>query len=70
LAGYQLLTQLKKSTVTTKIPVVILSSLSNDQEILKGLKEGALDFITKPFSPQVLLAKIEKILEIEKCIFP
>jgi len=70
LDGFQLLTRLKKETTTLRIPVIVISSLSNDQEILRGLKEGAIDFITKPFSPQVLLAKIERALDMEKCICP
>jgi CheY-like chemotaxis protein len=70
LDGFQLLSQLKANSETTRIPAIILSSLNSDNEILKGLKGGAVDFITKPFSPQVLQAKIEKILETEKCICP
>lgn len=64
--GFQLLAQLKKESQTSGIPVLILSSLCNEKEIIRGLKEGAMDFITKPFSPQVLLAKLEKIVESQK----
>jgi chemotaxis family two-component system response regulator PixH len=66
LDGFQLLTQLKKEAMTSRIPVLILSSLCNEQEIIRGLKEGAVDFITKPFSPQVLLAKLEKTIDLRK----
>ena len=66
LDGFQLLAQLKKEATTSRIPVFILSSLCNEQEIIRGLKEGAMDFITKPFSPQVLLAKLEKTIDLRK----
>jgi len=66
LDGFQLLSLLKKEATTSRIPVLILSSLCNEQEIIRGLKEGAMDFITKPFSPQVLLAKLEKTIDLRK----
>jgi putative two-component system response regulator len=66
LDGFQLLARLKKESTTSKIPVLILSSLSNEEEIIRGLKQGAVDFITKPFSPQVLLAKLEKTVDLKQ----
>lgn len=60
--GYQFLKQIKTRKDTSDIPVIILSSLSRESDMLKGLESGATDYITKPFSPQVLISKIKKIL--------
>ena len=63
--GFQLLAKLQASEETSRIPVVILSSLSAEKDILKGLEKGATDYILKPFSPQILFFKIKKILSLK-----
>ena len=62
LNGYQVLAQLKKNKSTAHIPVIILSALSRESDILEGLERGANDYLTKPFSPEILLSKIKKVL--------
>jgi CheY-like chemotaxis protein len=63
--GIQLLSKLKASLKTSQIPVIILSSLSAEKDILKGLEKGAADYILKPFSPQILLFKIKTIMSMK-----
>lgn len=62
LNGFQFLSIFRKVEENARTPVVILSSLSEEAEILKGLEIGAADYIIKPFSPQLLMAKIKKSL--------
>lgn len=62
--GYQLLTELRRNKSTENIPVIILSSLSRESDILEGLDRGATDFIVKPYSPQILLSKVTKHLSL------
>jgi len=62
LNGFQFLSIYRKDEDNARIPVVILSSLCEEADVLKGLEIGAVDYITKPFSPQVLMAKIKKNL--------
>jgi CheY-like chemotaxis protein len=64
--GYQFLNLLKENQAAEHIPVIILSSLSRESDILEGLEKGAVDFIVKPYSPQVLMSKVTKILSAEK----
>ncbi len=63
--GFQLLTKLQATEETSRIPVIILSSLSGEKDILKGLEKGATDYILKPFSPQILFFKIKKIMSLK-----
>lgn len=44
-----------------KVPVIILSSLSSEKDVMEGLSKGATDYLTKPFNVEVLLQKAEKI---------
>jgi len=62
LDGFQFLSIFRKCAPNPRVPVVIISSLAEETEMLKGLEIGAMDYITKPFSPQILMAKIKKNL--------
>jgi CheY-like chemotaxis protein len=62
LNGFQLLSIYRQAEENARTPVLILSSLAEEADILKGLGIGAVDYITKPFSPQLLMAKIKKNL--------
>lgn len=63
--GYQLLTRLKANKETSHVPVIILSSLAGERDVIKGLEKGASDYILKPFSPQILFFKIKKTLALK-----
>ncbi len=62
LNGFQFLALLKKDKNITPPPVILLSMLAEESHILQGLEKGAADYLTKPFSPHILLAKIRKLL--------
>ena len=61
-SGAQVITSLKQKKETADIPVIIVSALSQESDIITGFQKGAADYITKPFSPHILLAKIKQIL--------
>lgn len=46
-----------------KVPVIILSSLSSEKDVMEGLGKGATDYLTKPFNASVLLQKAEKLMK-------
>ncbi|MDZ4195952.1 MAG: response regulator transcription factor, partial [Candidatus Izemoplasmatales bacterium] len=48
------------------VPVVMLTARSDEYDQLKGFKLGADDYVTKPFSPSVLMARINKLIKKEK----
>ena len=61
--GYEALKKLKNNAKTKKIPVIIFSNLSQKEEIEKGLKLGANDFIIKTsVTPTQLEQKVQKFL--------
>jgi putative two-component system response regulator len=57
--GYEVIKVLKNSKNTEHIPVIFLTSVIDPQSELKGLDMGAIDYVTKPFSKQLLLKRIE-----------
>jgi DNA-binding response OmpR family regulator len=54
---------LRRDSATSSIPIIMLTALSGELSRLAGLGSGATDFISKPFSPKVLLARIENLLQ-------
>lgn len=46
-----------------RLPVMVLTARANDSDIVLGFKMGAFDYVTKPFSPRVLLARTEALLQ-------
>ena len=64
LDGYQVLAQLKKDSKAKDIPVVLLTNLSQRNEVKRGLDLGAVDYLIKAhFMPSEVVAKIKKYLE-------
>jgi putative two-component system response regulator len=57
--GYEVLKKLKENPKYADIPVIFLTSRSDTSSELKGLSLGAIDYISKPFSPPLLLKRIE-----------
>lgn len=63
--GYELCGKIKSDKLTEDIPVILLTSLSDPEEIIEGLSCGADILITKPYNKEYLISNIEKLL-IEK----
>ena len=58
MSGFDFLKELRENYNTT-IPVIIVSARDADEDIITALGHGADEFVTKPFSPRVLVAKVE-----------
>lgn len=61
-SGIKLASRLKKDPRTAPIPIIMLTAKDTETDMVVGLSVGADDYITKPFSTQVLLARIEALL--------
>lgn len=61
-SGLELARQLKQNPKTRDLPIIMLTARSQEQDKVKGLDVGADDYITKPFSPRELVARIKAVL--------
>ena len=64
--GYEVCRQLKENEQTSPIPVIFVTALDNIEYEQKGLEAGAIDFITKPICPSIVIARVKNILELIK----
>ena len=60
--GLEVCKRLKSSPQTEHIPIVMVTAKSDEADIITGLELGADDYITKPFSPKVLVARVRAVL--------
>ena len=60
--GLQICKNLKSDVKTEHIPIVMLTAKGEEADIVTGLELGADDYVTKPFSPKVLVARVRRIL--------
>jgi len=64
--GYEVCKRLKNNESTKNIPIIFLTALTEEQNEARGLQLGAVDYITKPFSPQIVKARIKNHLELKR----
>ncbi len=65
MSGYEVLKKLKADQKTRDIPVIFVSSLSEESDEARGLGLGAMDYITKPFKPNLVKARVRNHLELK-----
>ncbi|HWC58413.1 MAG TPA: response regulator [Verrucomicrobiae bacterium] len=63
LDGFAVCEILRRDPATASIPILMLTALSSELGRLAGLGSGANDFVTKPFSPRILVQRIEELLQ-------
>ena len=66
--GIELTQKIKNDKRTSHIPVILLTALTGEEDVLKGLETGANDYITKPFNYEVLNAKIKNLLTLNSTL--
>jgi response regulator RpfG family c-di-GMP phosphodiesterase len=64
--GFEVCRQLKQNPETDAIPILFLTAKSEPDDIIRGLQEGAVDYLTKPFNPPELLARVKTHLALQK----
>ena len=62
--GYEVCRQIRKNEKTKNIPIIFLTAKIEDDAIIKGFEIGAQDYVTKPFKPKELLARVTTHLEL------
>src|ERR1035437_8853801 len=63
--GFELLRQLKESPGTQTIPVIVLTAWNSTTDKLRGFELGAVDYLTKPFEPADLRARLRAVLRVK-----
>ncbi|MBL4781411.1 MAG: phosphate regulon transcriptional regulator PhoB [Porticoccaceae bacterium] len=61
-SGLELLRRLRREELTAKLPVIMLTAKSEEDNMVQGLDSGADDYMSKPFSPRELIARIKSTL--------
>ena len=64
--GYATIAELKADAATSAIPVIFVTSLSDDADESKGLALGAVDFVSKPFNPAIIKLRIANQLALKR----
>jgi len=62
--GFEICKKLKKNPNTSNIPIIFLSAKNKPEDIQKGFKLGAVDYVTKPFNPNELLSRANTHLKL------
>ncbi len=62
--GYEVCERIKKDFFAKQIPIIFLTALGSAEDIVKGFDVGGVDYVTKPFNPSELLARIKTHIEI------
>jgi len=61
-SGYRLITEIRDDPLWQHVPIVVISGKVLEQDIVRALDLGANDYITKPFRPEELLARLRRIV--------
>jgi len=64
--GFEVCKRLKKDENYSSIPVIFLTAMDDTVSIVKGFEMGALDFVSKPVNPDVLLARVETHIKLKR----
>ncbi|MBF0371215.1 MAG: diguanylate cyclase [Magnetococcales bacterium] len=64
--GYEVCRQLKENPATKEIPIIFVTALTETEDETRGLEMGAVDYITKPFQPAIIRARIHNHLALKR----
>jgi len=62
ISGIEFARQLKKDSKTQEIPIIILTARGEEEDKIRGFEVGADDYVTKPFSPRELIARVKAVM--------
>ncbi len=61
-SGYQLISEIRDNVAWRQVPIVVLSAKVLEEDVVRALDLGANDYVTKPFRPDELLARIRRLI--------
>lgn len=69
-SGIDLMRRLKKDSLTAKLPIIMVTAKGDEDNKVQGLDVGADDYVTKPFAPKELIARINSVLRRSGVLLP
>jgi len=60
--GFEIVAAIRAKADWAGVPIIMLTSMANEKDVLRGLRNGASEYLTKPFRPAELVARIHKLL--------
>ncbi|RMF17339.1 MAG: DNA-binding response regulator [Candidatus Dadabacteria bacterium] len=61
-SGFEVCQLLRQDPKTARVPIIMLTARGDETDVVRGLELGADDYVTKPFSPRVLIARVAAVL--------
>lgn len=61
-SGYQLISEIRDNVIWRQVPIIVLSAKVLEEDIVRALDLGANDYVTKPFRPEELMARIRRLI--------
>jgi len=65
-SGFELITQIRENRQWNHVPVIVLSGKVTERDAVRSLEIGANDYVTKPYNPQELSARIKRHLNLQR----
>ena len=63
LDGFELITKIREHATWNEVPIIMLTSKSQEQSIVRALDKGANDYVVKPFRPGELMSRIRRVMK-------
>ena len=64
LSGFELLAQMRAMPLWSEVPIIVLTSMSQEGSVVRALEAGANDYIVKPFRPDELVARVRRFTSV------
>ena len=64
ISGFELITQIRSMPAWGEVPIIVLTSLSQEGSVVRALEAGANDYIVKPFRPDELVARVRRFTSV------
>ena len=68
--GFEIVREIRSSPTWQHAPVIMLSARSQEEDVVRALEAGANDYVTKPYNPRELLARIKRHIASEAALAP
>ncbi len=66
--GYELCSQMRQSDFLCHIPIIVVTARGEDTDRIRGIEEGADAYLQKPFNPEELMVRVEKLIELRRML--